>query len=397
MDRDNRLRIVSVAVLALAVMAGVVVSARLSRDRGAEGAHPAPRPRLDPRTGGLYGPSTPDGEVRYEDGCAPDPKKPARLQFELEGGVLDLGMVKQGESIERTVSVRNVGTGTLCVSFVDTGCGCVKADWPGSKRVEPGAAGSVVVRLETAGREGSDTKTVRVYSNDLEHKVSQFHVKFDVRLGVLVAASPGQVGGVVYFGRHAVGRPATATVRLKSPKGEPDWTVTAVEGSRSKIAFEVRPVEPADPVFRQLDLVLTHPGSRVANQYDEDLRVLTSHPGRPEILLHSQLQVVEKFLTSPSGPTSFGFVRQGMPMPSRQILVLSGEARTDFELDGVTVEGTGFVVVDAPRKVPEGWAIEVRYDGKSREAGSTVQATLVVRLKDDELKELRVPLRAKIG
>ena len=56
-----------------------------------------------------------------------------------------------------------------------------------------------------------------------------------------------------------------------------------------------------------------------------------------------------------------------------------------------------FVVVDAPRKVPEGWAVEVRYDGKSRASGSTVEATLVIRVKDDELKELRVPLRATIG
>jgi len=173
--------------------------------------------------------------------------------------------------------------------------------------------------------------------------------------------------------------------------------VTAVEGTRTKIGFEVKPVELSDPVFRQYDLVLTHPGSLVANQYDEDLKVRTSHPERPEILLHSQLQVVDKFLTSPSGATSFGFVRQGMPLPSRQILVLSGEAKTDFELDGASVEGQGFVVVDAPRKVPEGWAVEVRYDGKSRASGSTVEATLVIRVKDDELKELRVPLRATIG
>lgn len=394
MDRDNRFRIVSVAVIALAVMAGVFVSARLTKDHGTADAHSGvPMPR----TGSLYGPSAPEGGVTYEDGCAPDPKSPAKLRFELEADRLDLGLVKQGETIERTVNVRNAGTGVLCVSLVETGCGCVKADWPGPKRVEPGAFGTVVVRVDTTGREGDVTKQVHVYSNDLEKKVSSFTVKLDVRLGVLVAASSAQVSGVVYFGRHAVGRPATVSVRLKSPKDAPEWTVTAVEGTRTRIGFEVKPVELSDPVFRQYDLVLTHPGSLVANQYDEDLKVRTSHPERPEILLHSQLQVVDKFLTSPSGATSFGFVRQGMPLPSRQILVLSGEAKTDFELDGASVEGQGFVVVDPPRKVPEGWAVEVRYDGKSRASGSTVEATLVIRVKDDELKELRVPLRATIG
>ena len=49
------------------------------------------------------------------------------------------------------------------------------------------------------------------------------------------------------------------------------------------------------------------------------------------------------------------------------------------------------------RPVRGGWAVEVRYDGKSRASGSTVEATLVIRVKDDELKELRVPLRATIG
>lgn len=397
MDRDNRFRILSVAVVALAVMAGVLVSARLTRGKGAADAHPGASSGPLSRTGGLYGPSRPDAAPQYEDGCAPDPKAPARLKFELEGGLLDLGLVKQGETIERTVGVRNVGTGTLCVSFVETGCGCVKADWPGSKRIEPGASGAVVVRIDTTGKDGVVEKPVRVYSNDLEHKVSEFTVKLEVRLGILVVASAGQVGGVVYFGRHAVGRPATTNVRLKSPKDGPEWTVTAVEGTRTPFTFELKPVEPADPVFRQVDLVLTHPGSRVANQYDEDLRIKTTHPERPEILLHSQLQVVAKYLTSPSGPVSFGFVRQSMPMPSRQVLVLSGEAKTDFALDGVTVDGQGFVVVGEPRKVPEGWSVEVRYDGRAREAGSTVEATLVVRLKDDDLKELRVTLRATIG
>jgi hypothetical protein len=146
MDRDNRFRIVSVAVIALAVMAGVFVSARLTKDHGTADAHSGvPMPR----TGSLYGPSAPEGGVTYEDGCAPDPKSPAKLRFELEADRLDLGLVKQGETIERTVNVRNAGTGVP-----ESPPGCVRR-----RTGRPRASRAFPTRARPAGRDVTKRST----------------------------------------------------------------------------------------------------------------------------------------------------------------------------------------------------------------------------------------------
>jgi hypothetical protein len=291
--------------------------------------------------------------------------------------------------IERDVTIRNEGTGDLCIGGVDTGCGCVKADRRGPSRLAPGESTVIRVHIDTAGREGVQDKTVTVWTNDRDRREAKFRVLCDVRLGIVAEAS------YVYLGRHAIGRPGTGKVRFRSPKDDVTWEITGIEGSKGAYTWTVKEVESADPALRVVELEITHPGHPKNEYVDDQLRVRTSHPDRPEILLRSQMVVVTKYYTGPAERVTFGNVGGDSPTVQRQVYVMAGEEGTEFTLRRVEVEGQGFVALE-PRKSPQGWVIDVRYDGASRAAGSNVEATLVVEVDDPEARPIRLALSATV-
>lgn len=396
MQRDERLRVLWVALLALGVMGGVVAFAWRSRATPADGddlrvlrpPEPVVPATADPRRDAV------------EAGCEVDPERPPAIAFDLPGNRLDVGALKQNVVVEREVVVRNTGRGVLCIRDVETGCGCVKAEWVGAARVAPGAAGTLKVKVDTAGREGTQEKAVRLFTNDPARRVAEFVVHAEVRLGIVVGALSGAGGPMVYFGQHAPGQAATGKVRLRSPKDEPEWTVTAVESLqtdpalRTTFRWKLLPTEPSDERSRCYDLELVHPGRPDVGAFYEAVRVRTTHPERATIDLQTQLHVLQKFYTGPLRAT-FGFVRRDGKVPTKTVYVMAGEAGTDFVVKGAVVEGEGFVA-DAPRRVKEGWAVDVRYDGRARDVGR-VAATLVVAIDDAEVAELRVPLEAHVA
>jgi hypothetical protein len=291
--------------------------------------------------------------------------------------------------------VRNKGTGVLCVLDVQTGCGCVKAEWVGAARVEPGGRGTLKVRVDTSGRTGIEDRPVTLYLNDPARRSLAIPVHLEVRLGLIVASGGGHT---VTFGTRPVGRPASAGVRLRCPKDEPPWEVLAVEsaggvdGKPTEFAWRVEPAEAESPEFREQELVLTRPPSDRLGIVNERVRVRTSHPERPEILLDTQILVVTKYYAQPKDVRLLRVRPQGVNV--KTVFVFPGEPGTPFRVTGARVEGAGFVAAE-PRQVPEGWAVDVRYDGQGRAAGR-IKATLVVGVEDAELPEVRVPLEAEV-
>ncbi len=389
MDRENRLRVALVAFVTLGVMAGVVAAARYRKATAEDPMGALPRGARPGARG------EPAAELPPE--CRPDEAHPARVAFDLPGGNrLDLGAVKQGGIVERDVVVRNVGSGVLCVPLEPhTGCGCVKASWVGSTQVPPGATAVVRLRIDTKGKEGRVDKDVTIYTNEPGRKEAVFHVSFEVKLGILVAQSSSvTLGSVVYFGRHAPGKPGTAVIRLKSPKDEPEWVVKDVRGAKTKFTWSVAPAEPNDPLFRHVDVTVTHPGSEQLDLNDEALTIATTHPDRPEILLQSQLLVAKRYYTSP--PTlRFGFVGGGTVATPRIASVFPGEEGTSFRVTKAEVVGQGFTAAAPVDHGREGWQVEVRYDEQRRGKGH-IDAKLVIHVDDPEIPTIEVPIGADV-
>jgi len=86
-----------------------------------------------------------------------------RLEFTKT--VNDFGAVKSDKIVETEFEFTNTGKQDLIIRKVKSNCSCIVTT-PPKTAIKPGAKGKIKVSYNSAGREGSESKTVTVYSND---------------------------------------------------------------------------------------------------------------------------------------------------------------------------------------------------------------------------------------
>lgn len=90
-------------------------------------------------------------------------EKAPRLEFTKT--VHDFGAVKSDKIVETEFEFTNTGKQDLIIRKVKSNCSCIVTT-PPKTAIKPGAKGKIKVSYNSAGREGSESKTVTVYSND---------------------------------------------------------------------------------------------------------------------------------------------------------------------------------------------------------------------------------------
>ena len=83
----------------------------------------------------------------------------------LQQSSFDFGDIKQGETVSHTFVLSNSGGDLLKITDVKASCGCTAAA-PEKNELAPGESTNLVVKFNSTGRQGKQTKTVRIYSND---------------------------------------------------------------------------------------------------------------------------------------------------------------------------------------------------------------------------------------
>jgi hypothetical protein len=83
----------------------------------------------------------------------------------LQQNTFDFGDIKQGETVSHTFVLSNSGGDLLKISNVKASCGCTAAA-PEKNELAPGESTNLVVKFNSTGRQGKQTKTVRIFSND---------------------------------------------------------------------------------------------------------------------------------------------------------------------------------------------------------------------------------------
>jgi hypothetical protein len=78
----------------------------------------------------------------------------------------DFGKVSRGTILEFNYKFTNEGNGKLIISNVQASCGCTGAVIDGKKEFEENESGEIKVTFNTQGREGIQSKTVVISSND---------------------------------------------------------------------------------------------------------------------------------------------------------------------------------------------------------------------------------------
>ena len=78
----------------------------------------------------------------------------------------DFGTVTQGAAVKHVFKFKNVGADTLKIAQVKTSCGCTAAE--SSKIILPQKDGQIEVNFNTGSQMGKVSKTVYIFSNDVE-------------------------------------------------------------------------------------------------------------------------------------------------------------------------------------------------------------------------------------
>ncbi len=92
----------------------------------------------------------------------------------------DFGKVKQGEKLEHVFKFTNEGDGTLIITSVQPSCGCTGVIMNDKKEFNAGEEGEIKITFNTEGRQGVNSKTVIVNTNDLENPVITLTFKCEI-------------------------------------------------------------------------------------------------------------------------------------------------------------------------------------------------------------------------
>lgn len=136
--------------------------------------------------------------------------------------VYDFGEVDSEKKVQHDFVIRNVGTEQLEIRNVRTSCGCTVAQ-PEKKSLAPGEETKVPATLSLKGRQGAQTKTITIESNDPENPTYRLEFK-----GTAVAAITVEPR-MVNFGRIADNESKSETIRIWSTKPEIAFKVESVD------------------------------------------------------------------------------------------------------------------------------------------------------------------------
>jgi len=92
----------------------------------------------------------------------------------------DFGTVKQGEKLEHIFKFTNEGNEKLIISSVQPSCGCTGVVMSDKKEFIAGEEGEIKITFSTDGREGINSKTVMVNTNDLVNPVITLTFKCNI-------------------------------------------------------------------------------------------------------------------------------------------------------------------------------------------------------------------------
>jgi len=76
----------------------------------------------------------------------------------------DFGKVVEGEKIGYIFNFKNKGSGSLVLESVTSSCGCTIPKYS-TRPIPAGGDGKIEIVFDTSGREGMQTKTIKVRSN----------------------------------------------------------------------------------------------------------------------------------------------------------------------------------------------------------------------------------------
>ena len=103
--------------------------------------------------------------------------KKKKIEFDKE--IHDFGQIDQGEIVETTVNIKNVGNNNLYIVDAHGSCGCTVPEVT-KEAIKPGESAPINVKFDSNGKSGEVTKTVMITCNT-EKAVESFKIKASIK------------------------------------------------------------------------------------------------------------------------------------------------------------------------------------------------------------------------
>lgn len=105
--------------------------------------------------------------------------KVPRTKIEFDKEIHDFGQIDQGEIVETTVNIKNVGDNNLYIVDAHGSCGCTVPEVT-KEAIKPGESAPINVKFDSNGKTGEVTKTVMITCNT-EKAVESFKIKASIK------------------------------------------------------------------------------------------------------------------------------------------------------------------------------------------------------------------------
>jgi hypothetical protein len=105
--------------------------------------------------------------------------KVPRTKIEFDKEIHDFGQIDQGEIVETTVKIKNVGDNNLYIVDAHGSCGCTVPEVT-KEAIKPGESAPINVKFDSNGKSGEVTKTVMITCNT-EKAVESFKIKASIK------------------------------------------------------------------------------------------------------------------------------------------------------------------------------------------------------------------------
>ncbi len=90
--------------------------------------------------------------------------KMPKMDFGKDSTAYNFGELKEGQIVEHQFKFTNTGAFPLIINDVRASCGCTIPEWP-KDPISPGSSDKILVRFNTKGKAGPQSKTVTITAN----------------------------------------------------------------------------------------------------------------------------------------------------------------------------------------------------------------------------------------
>jgi len=311
-------------------------------------------------------------------GCADDTAGRKAPAIAFEATTYDFGHVAEGGAVRHDFGFTNQGDLELAVDTVKAGCDCVVTVSP-EGIVPPGARGNISVAFATNAQFGPQRRTITVYANDPQHRVTTLMLTGEVTADV--AAQPPRL----YAGHVRRGESLVQDVTLVAAS---DATRVATDATTRYLNVRSTPL--ADGRNGQ-KLVVSVRSDAALGPFDDSIEVRTAPPDIPPLRIPVTGVIDPDLLVSPDR-LDFADVVAGTS-PTLGLLIENGRRAPVNVSDVGWPSELGRAELQTLRN---GFRYRVVVTLSDRLAPGRIDAVLELRTDHPEQGTIRVPVTATV-